>query len=66
MSLTDMVNEEVHKSFELMKKLAERDIEIEQLKKALDRYGKHESGCRYYYAENKCTCGLQQALKEGK
>ncbi len=38
--------------------------EIERLGAALDKYGKHESGCRYYYAENKCTCGLQQALKE--
>ncbi len=39
-------------------------LEIGRLKEALDIYGKHESGCRYYYVENKCTCGLQQVLKE--
>ncbi|KKL17707.1 hypothetical protein LCGC14_2482870 [marine sediment metagenome] len=38
--------------------------ENEQLKKDLKIYGRHKSNCRYYYTENKCTCGFEQTLKE--
>lgn len=47
-----------------MDALKEKDKEIERLRKALEDYGKHRSGCRHYYAENRCTCGFEQALKE--
>ena len=40
--------------------------EIERLRKVLKKYGKHESSCRYYYSENKCTCGFEQAPQEGE
>jgi len=45
----------------------ERYDEIQELRKALKKYGRHLSDCPYYHpilptSDVKCTCGFEQAL----
>ena len=42
--------------------------EIERLRKDLKKYGLHHEGCEIWSSEpyNKCSCGFEQASREGK
>lgn len=40
---------------------------VKRLAEALDRYGRHERGCRFArtHARCACTCGLHERIREG-
>lgn len=60
-----MTAEGLHAKSDIAAELAHRDIEIEQLRAALDRYGQHRDGCYGFAASlgSPCTCGLDALVR---